>query len=166
MKSYGLKNNFLLYIIPYAVTAFYVILIKTYIESLPPALSESAAIDGAGIVKIFVSVIIPLSLPVIASVAVFAAVGQWNAWYDNFMLVSNPKLKTMQLVLMEYLQKQVMQVLTSGSAASSTAAASNQVTPMSVRVTITMVTMLPIMLIYPMLQKYFIKGIMIGAVKG
>lgn len=167
MKAYGLKNNFLLYILPYAVTAFYVILVKTYFESLSPALEESAAIDGAGILRIYASIIMPLSLPVIASVAVFAAVGQWNAWYDNFMLVSDYKLKTLQLVLYDYMNKQVMQVLTtSGSATSSTAAASNQVTPMSVRITITMVTMFPIMLVYPLLQKYFIKGIMLGAVKG
>lgn len=167
MKAYGLKNNFLLYILPFAVTAFYVILVKTYIESLSPALEESAAIDGAGIIKIFTAIIFPLSLPVIASVAVFAAVGQWNAWYDNFMLVSDAKLKTLQLVLFDYLRKQVMQVISSsGSATSSNAAASNQVTPMSVRITITMVTIFPIMLIYPLLQKYFIKGIMLGAVKG
>lgn len=167
MKGYGLKNNFLLYILPYTITAFYVILVKTYIESLSPALEESAAIDGAGILRIFVSIIVPTSLPVLASVAVFAAVGQWNAWYDNFMLCSDQRLKTLQMLLLDYLRKFVMQTVSSSSSnAASVAATSSQPTPMSVRVTITMMTMLPIMLVYPMLQKYFIKGIMLGAVKG
>jgi len=167
MKTYGMKNNFLLYILPGAVGAFYVILIKTYIESLPPAIEESAAIDGAGILRSYISVIFPLSLPVLASVAVFAAVGQWNAWYDNFMLVSEPSLKTLQLTLYDYLKKftSTSMALTSsvGSAGDN---ATLQASPLSVRITITMITMVPIMLVYPLVQRHFVKGIVLGAVKG
>lgn len=169
MRAYGFKNSFLLYVIPYLVIPFYVILIKTYFESLSPALEESATIDGAGTLRIFVSIMLPLSLPVLASVAVFAAIGQWNAWYDNFMLCNDSKLKTLQLLLYEYIRKFSSASLASTSQAGQGGAAafqSMQASPFSVRITITMLTMFPIMLVYPLLQRYFIKGIMLGAVKG
>lgn len=167
MKAYGFKNNFLLYIIPYMVIPFYVILIKTYIESLSPALEESATIDGAGTFRVFWSIILPLCMPVLASVAVFGAIGQWNAWYDNFMLAPDQSLKTLQLLLYDYIRKFNASMMSMTSVAG---AAGNfqtmQSTPFSVRITITMLTMFPIMLVYPLLQRYFIKGIMLGAVKG
>lgn len=166
MKAYGFKNNFLLYIIPYLIVPFYVILIKTYFESLSPALEESAEIDGAGTLRIFFSIMLPLSMPVLASVAVFGAIGQWNAWYDNFMLIPDTDLRTLQLVLYDYLKRFNASALASTSAAGASGFSTMMSTPFSVRITITMITMMPIMLVYPFLQRYFIKGIMIGAVKG
>ena len=91
MTAYGLKNSFLLYIIPSAVNAYYMILIKAYLESLPPSLQESAEIDGAGIITVFFKIVMPLSKPILAAVALFSAVGQWNTWSDNLYLVKNPK---------------------------------------------------------------------------
>lgn len=162
MKTLHLSNNFLLYIVPSAVTAFFVILLKTYFESVPAELQESAEIDGAGIITIYGRVILPLSKPVLASVAVFSAVNQWNAWYDNFMLVTKDNLQTVQYLLYLYLTKNT--AMTGNTAVS--AAATMKTSPTSIRITITMVTMLPIIIVYPLMQNYFVKGIMLGAVKG
>lgn len=165
MKMYGLQNNFLLYILPTAISGFNIILIKTFIEQLPPSLEESAKIDGAGYFRVFTSIIFPLSMPIIATIAVFSAVGQWNTWFDNFFLVENPKLQTLQLVLYNFLNQSsslsnmTTEQLTRGDLV-------RTLTPQSIRMTITMLVTLPIVLVYPMLQRYFVKGIMIGAVKG
>jgi putative aldouronate transport system permease protein len=163
MLGLGLKNHFLLYVLPSAVGAFYVVLLKTYFEQLPPSLEESASIDGAGIMRIFFVIILPLSLPIVAAVAVFSAVGQWNSWYDNFFLVTDPKLKTLQLVLLEFLQRNMAEMMARDNSAASKAVS---VTPMAIRMTISVVSILPVFIVYPLLQKYFIKGILIGAVKG
>lgn len=165
MRAYGLQNNFLLYILPTALTGFYVILIKTFIEQLPQSLEESAKIDGAGYFTIFTRIIFPLSMPIIATIAVFAAVAQWNTWFDNFFLVEDPKLQTLQLVLYNFLNQ-------SNSIANMTTqemtqnAEARSMTPQSIRMTITMLVTLPIVLVYPLLQRFFVKGIMMGAVKG
>jgi len=165
MKTYGLQNNFLLYVLPSALVGFNVILIKTFIEQLPASLEESAKIDGAGYFRIFASVIFPLSMPIIATIAVFAAVGQWNTWFDNYFLVENPKLQTLQLVLYNFLNQ-------SSNLSNMTTEQLNRgdlvrtLTPQSIRMTITMLVTLPIVLVYPLLQRYFVKGIMMGAVKG
>lgn len=165
MKALGLKDSFLLYIIPSALSAFYIILIKTYIEQLPVSLSESAMLDGAGTVKIFASIIFPLSKPIIATIAVFSAVTQWSSWFDNLLLVSNAKLQTLQLILYQYLNS--TQVLSNMSALDmANGSATKAVTPQSIQVTITMITTFPILFSYPFMQRYFVKGIMIGAVKG
>ena len=99
MKAYHLKDTYFLYIIPGIINAFYVILIKTFIEQIPPSLEESAEMDGAGFLRTYASIIMPLSKPIIATVAVYAAVGAWNSWQDNYLLVQNPKLQTVQLIL-------------------------------------------------------------------
>ena len=162
MKMLHLNNSFLLYVIPSAISAFFVILMKTYFESVPEELQESAEMDGAGIITVFWKVILPLSKPVLASVAVFSAVNQWNSWYDNFMLVSKDKLQTVQYLLYLYLTKNT--AMTGNTVAS--AAAAMKTSPTSIRITITMVTMIPIIIVYPLMQKYFVKGIVLGAVKG
>ena len=104
MKNIGLKNNFLLYVLPGAVNAFFIILVKTYIESIPKSFTEAAEIDGAGILAVFLKVIFPLCIPIIATIAVFSAVGQWNSWADNYFLAPDRQLKTLQLVLKDTLQ--------------------------------------------------------------
>jgi putative aldouronate transport system permease protein len=165
MKEYGLKNNFLIYVLPGMIVAFYIVLIKTYMEELPAALEESAMVDGASYYQILFKIIIPLSVPVLATVAIFNAVGQWNSWVDNLYLASDPKLQTLQLLLYSFVNQQnaAMSMVTSNSMSSQ-----NMVilTPTSVQMTITMVATLPILLIYPFLQRYFLKGLVLGAVKG
>jgi ABC-type sugar transport system, permease component len=165
MKAYGLQNSFMLYLLPSALVGFNVILIKTFIEQLPASLEESAKIDGAGYVRIFTSIVFPLSMPIIATIAVFAAVGQWNTWFDNYFLVSDPKLQTLQLVLYNLLnQTSNLSNLTSEQLTRGDLV--RTMTPQSIRMTITMIVTLPIVLVYPLLQRYFVKGIMLGAVKG
>ncbi len=166
MKAYGLKNNFLLYIVPGAVIAFFVILIKTYIESLPASMEESAMIDGAGWITIYSRIIVPLSKPILATIAVYSAVGQWNSWNDNFFLVTKDNLQTMQLILYYYLNR--AQVFMNNMTTQDLEAmkVQNLITPQTVKTCITVIATVPIMFAYPFLQKYFVKGIMMGAVKG
>lgn len=165
MKAYGLQNNFLLYILPGLVTAYYVILIKTYIESLPRELEESALIDGAGIFTRYLRIVMPLSKPIIATIAVYAVVGQWNAWTDNYFLISDARLQTLQMILYNYLN-QANRFQQMSSSAMDASAAASMITPTSVKMCVTVVVVIPIMCVYPFLQRYFVKGIMMGAVKG
>lgn len=165
MKAYGLQNNFLLYVVPGIVTAYYVILIKTYMEQLPRELEESAKIDGAGIFTIFGRIIMPLSKPIIATIAVYAVVGQWNAWTDNYFLVTDNKLQTLQMVLYNYMN-QANRFQNMSSSAMDSSAAVSMITPTSIKMCITVIVVVPIMCVYPFLQRYFVKGIMMGAVKG
>lgn len=167
-KKLHLINSFLVYILPGAVSGYYVILIKTYIESLPASLEEAAMLDGASHMRSFLSVILPLCKPILATVAVFCAVGQWNAWQDNFFYVSSGDLRVLQLELWEMLNsaKALAQAAQSGGNIGGLMAQAQQLTPTSVRMTITMITTLPIICVYPFLQRYFTKGMLIGAVKG
>jgi putative aldouronate transport system permease protein len=165
MRLYKLNNSFFLYIIPSAIVAYYVVLLKTYIEQLPQSLEESAKLDGAGYLTIFIKIIFPLSTPIIATIAVFASVGQWNTWYDNYFLVQNPQLRTLQLILYDYLNE-ANAIAQASIEDINRGMAVTELTPTSVRMTITMVATLPILFVYPRMQRYFIKGIMMGAVKG
>lgn len=167
IKTYGLTNNYLIYILPAVISPYYMILFKTYIESLPLSFEESAALDGAGIIVIYFRIILPLSLPIIASIAVFSSVGQWNSWFDNFLFCTPVSLKTLQLMLYEILNGSIAQMsdIMSGSAAEAMHMAKRS-SPVSIRITMTMVTMIPIMAVYPLLQKYFVKGLLLGAIKG
>jgi multiple sugar transport system permease protein/putative aldouronate transport system permease protein len=163
----GLINNFLVYILPGAVSAYYIILIKTYIESMPTALWESAEIDGAGVLRIYFKIIVPLAKPILACIIVFAAVGQWNAWSDDLFFMRGSKarfLHCLQFLLYSNLsQNMSTAVKNAGSAA---AAAAIKVTPMTLRMAMTFITVLPILCVYPLMQRYFTKGIMLGAIKG
>ncbi|MCD9023243.1 carbohydrate ABC transporter permease [Cohnella silvisoli] len=165
MKMYHLNNNFLLYVVPSAISAFYVVLLKTFMEQLPPALEESAKIDGAGYFTIFTKIIFQVSTPIIATIAVFAAVTQWNSFIDNFLLVQNPKLRTLQLVLFEYFN-QASQIASASKEDLARGTVVRKITPETIRMTITMVVTLPILCVYPSMQRYFVKGLILGAVKG
>jgi putative aldouronate transport system permease protein len=161
MKMFGFKDSFLLYVIPTAVNAFYVVLIKTFFEQLPPSLEESAELDGAGYFKTFIKIVFPISMPIIASIIVFSAVQQWNTWSDNFFLVINPNLQTLQLILYNYLNQAY-----NLSVKSTTMGAKIRLSPENIKMTITMIATLPILFVYPFMQRYFVKGIIMGAIKG
>lgn len=165
MRAIGMKDNPLVYVLPGAVMAYGLILIKTYIENIPPALEESAMIDGAGYFTIFIKIILPICKPVLAAVVVFTAVGQWNSWMDNLLLVTNPKLQTLQLTLLTFL-KQSEAIATQAKANGVNSVSSYIITPNTVRITVTMVATLPILIVYPLVQKYFVSGILVGSVKG
>jgi multiple sugar transport system permease protein/putative aldouronate transport system permease protein len=163
---YGLLNNFWVYVIPLMVNVYYMILIKTYIEQLPASVEESAMIDGAGTMTIFFRIVLPMSMPIVATIAIFTAVSQWNAWFDNYIYTSrSPELTTLQYLLYTYLTQgtKLMELMEQTGA---NIDLSNLLTPWTIRMTVTMVTVLPILLVYPFLQRYFVKGIVIGAVKG
>ena len=163
MRNLGLKDSFLAYILPTAVSAYSMILIKTYMESVGNDIQESAMIDGAGYYKIFWSIMLPVCKPVLAAIIVFTAVGQWNSWTDNLLLVNNLNLKTLQLVLLDYLNQATN---IANNARNGGTVSGNAISPFAIRMTITMVVTFPILLVYPFMQKYFINGIMVGAIKG
>ena len=164
IKELGLLNNFLVYILPGLVSAFNMIVIRTYINGLPESLIESAKIDGAGELRIFMQIILPLCKPVLATVALFIAVGQWNSWFDAMLYASgNPKLTTLQYELMKLLSSSTQQG--GAGTAEMVKNAGNLVTPKSLRAAITIVTAFPIVCLYPFLQKYFVSGLTIGGVK-
>lgn len=164
MRNYGLKDSFLLYVLPGAVSVFGLILIKTYMEQIPAALEESALVDGAGYFAIFTKIMLPLSKPVMAAVAVFSAVGQWNTWMDNLLLINNASLNTLQYVLLQFLNQAEM--IASQAKLGGGGITGYQLTPFSLRMTVTMVVTVPVLLVYPVIQKHFVSGIMLGAVKG
>ena len=169
MKSMHLTNNFWGYILPAIVSPFNLILTKTFVESVPKELQEAAEMDGAGVLTVFFRVIIPVIKPIMATVAIFSAVNQWNAFQDTLLLMTDTKLYPLQFVLYQYLNQasSLASLAQSNTSTSSlAAAAATTQTTTSVRMTITVIVVLPIMLVYPIFQKYFVKGIMIGAVKG
>lgn len=161
-KSLGLTNSFWVYILPGMVSAFNMLVIRTYMNGLPDSLEESAMIDGAGHLTIFIRIIAPLCKPVFATVALFIAVGQWNSWFDTMLYNRmNENLTTLQYELMKLLSSVSQQ---SGSIATAKYS-SGQVTSTSVRAAATILTCIPIVALYPFLQKYFVSGLTIGGVK-
>ncbi|MEK3787359.1 carbohydrate ABC transporter permease [Paenibacillus sp. FSL K6-1230] len=167
MLHLGLTNNFLAYILPAIVQPFFIILVKTFVESTPLALQESAQIDGAGYFKIFTTIIFPLITPILATIAIFSSVSQWNSFTDTLFLITDQRLFTLQFILYRYMNEatsiaQLMKQSTGGMDLD----LANMATPTSIRTTVSMVVVLPILLVYPFFQRFFVKGIMIGAVKG
>ena len=161
-KGLGLTNSFWVYVIPGMVSAFNMLVIRTYMNGIPDSLEESAQLDGAGYTTIFVKIISPLCKPVYATVALFVAVGQWNSWFDAMLynrMSSN--LTTLQYELMKLLSS----VTNQGTSAESMKNSQGAVTPTSVRAAATIITMLPIICIYPFLQQYFVAGLTLGGVK-
>ena len=162
-RNLNLTNSFWVYVIPGMISAFNVLVMRTFMEGLPSALEESAMIDGANDFTIFTRIISPLCKPVYATVALFVAVGHWNSWFDAMLYNRmNTQYTTLQYELMKLLSS-VMQQSGSATTGGNTAAAA--VTPVTVRAAATVVTMLPIILLYPFLQRYFVSGMTIGSVK-
>ena len=167
MMNLHLTNNFLVYIIPGIMSPFNIILVKTYVESIPSALEESAQIDSAGYWVRFTRIIFPLCLPILATVTVFTAVGQWNAFQDTLFLMTDRRLYTLQFLLYRYInESNALATVLKNTGGNVNINLSLVQTPTSVRMTVTMIVVAPILLVYPFFQRYFVGGIMIGAVKG
>jgi putative aldouronate transport system permease protein len=162
-KNLHLTNSFWVYVIPGMISAFNMLVMRTYMQGIPDSLEESAQLDGAGYMTIFIRIISPLCKPVYATVALFVAVHQWNSWFDA-MLYNRMKSEytTLQYELMKLLSSVMQQ---SGSATSMNTTSVSTVTPTSVRAAATVVTMMPIICLYPFLQRYFVAGLTIGGVK-
>ncbi|CAM4303048.1 sugar ABC transporter permease [Paenibacillus macerans] len=169
MKDLHLINTFWVYVVPSMVSAFNLIVIRTYIGTIPESLIESARIDGAGEFKIFWRIIFPLCKPVLATIALFVAVGAWNSWFDAFLYTSSrQELSTLQYELMKLLSSSMNAnsnpaVAAGAGMTQETAAA--MVTPLSIRAAVTIVASVPILLVYPFMQKYFVVGLNVGSVK-
>ena len=168
LRMLGFLDNFWVYVIPGLVSPYNVILVKTFIEGLPPALEESATLDGAGYMRCFLNVIIPLITPILATLCIFSAVGQWNSFTDTMMLMPSGKYYTLQFLLYKYQNEasSLAALVRSTQDSSSLANLATKQTALSVRMTVAMVVTFPILMVYPFFQRYFVKGIMIGAVKG
>ncbi len=165
-KTLGLRNTFLVYIIPTMFSCFNMIVIRTYITGLPEALVESARIDGAGDIRVYWQIIFPLCTPVLATVALFVAVGAWNSWFDTYLYCGSEK----NLYTLQYLLKMKLATTqASANAAKSSAEAlktTTMTTPVTIRCAITVISTVPILVVYPFLQKYFVTGMALGSVKG
>ncbi|GAB6927284.1 carbohydrate ABC transporter permease [Paenibacillus sp. JCM 10914] len=165
IRDLNMMNSFLVYIIPGMISAFNVFVIRSFIDGLPYSLQESAKLDGANDFTIYYKIILPLCKPVLATIALFLAVGQWNSWFDTYLYNgSAPHLTTLQFELMKVLQS--TQGHTSGMmSGQNMAEIVKQVSPESIKMAITIVVTVPILLVYPFLQRYFVKGMTLGAVK-
>lgn len=164
IRNLGLLDNFLVYIIP-AMFSFYDLLIfKSFFDGIPKGLEEAARIDGATDFKIFIKVVLPVSLPVIATIALFHGVYQWNDYFTGMIYVNNPDLQPIQT----FLYKVVAQTGANAMSASVPAGVGQGavVTSQSIKLATMVVTTFPIVCVYPFLQKYFVKGMLLGSVKG
>ncbi len=168
MRTLGLLNNFLVYILPGMIGAYNVLVMRSYIDGIPTSFVEAARIDGASEYRILLTVIMPLCLPVMAVVVLFVGVGQWNAWFDTMLYCSTkPQLSTLQYELQKILmaarmmseQSDLMQQMGSQGV-------SRTITPAAVRAAMTVIVVFPIMCLYPFLQRYFVSGLTLGGVKG
>ncbi|MDQ0192887.1 carbohydrate ABC transporter permease [Paenibacillus wynnii] len=166
MNNLHLTNNYLAYILPSIITPFNIILVKTFVEAIPPSLEESASMDGAGYIRVFWSIIIPLTTPILATITIFSAVNQWNSFIDTAFLMTDTKYFTLQFLLWRYLNESSSLAALIRNSPDMAASIQNMQTPTSVRMTVTMIVVLPILIVYPFFQRFFVKGIMIGAVKG
>lgn len=168
MMMLGLTGSFMAYVIPGMIAPYNIILVKTYIESIPTSLEESAVIDGANTPTVFTKIILPLSVPILATIAIFGAVGNWNSFQDSLLLMQEkPEMFTLQHRLYVYLnQSSNLGALVSGSGQLTQAQADTMLSSRVTKYTISMVSIIPILCVYPFMQRFFVKGIMLGAVKG
>lgn len=163
-RDVKLLNNFMVYILPSAVNIWNMILMKNFFEQLPPDLEESAQIDGAGTLRTIISIVIPISMPIIATISIFSAVGQWNSWYDAYIYcTTNANLHPIQTHLYKVI---ALSTATADNAADSQLLERLKVNVTTVRAATVTVTILPIIFIYCLFQKHFIKGVMVGSLKG
>lgn len=166
IRDLGLMNSFWVYILPGLINAFNIIIIRSFMEGLPYSLQESAKVDGANDFTIFYRIILPICKPVLATIALFIAVGQWNSWFDTYLYNSmNENLTTLQYELMKILDNTSVGGSMDANQMKPNEEQLNQVSPESIKMAITMVTVVPIILVYPFIQKYFIQGMTLGAVK-
>ncbi len=166
IRDLGLRDTFWVYIIPGALNVWNMIIFRSFFSGIPKELVEAAMIDGANWYDIFLRIIVPVSLPVFATLALFTAVGQWNSWFDATLYVSNPNLMPIQNILNTILNSSTMREMMSklpGSAAN--AMKSSQVTSRSISLATMLVATVPVLAIYPFVQRYFVSGVMLGSLK-
>jgi putative aldouronate transport system permease protein len=165
IRNLNLLDNPLVYILapPFLYNTFYMLIIRNFFMAIPNSIEESAKIDGANDVRIFFSLIVPMSKPVIGTMCLWMAVNHWNSWYDSLIYVPSPDKQVIQVHIRKLVIEQSARLL---SAAMDFFDKANIPTPESMRAAGIFITMIPILCMYPFLQKYFVKGVIVGAVKG
>ncbi|QAY66975.1 carbohydrate ABC transporter permease [Paenibacillus protaetiae] len=166
VKDLHMLNTVWALIIPGLCSAYNIVIIRNFFTSLPIEVEESAYMDGANDVTVFFKIVLPLSAPIIATVTLWSLVGQWNAWFDAMIYISNGEIKVLQILLRDVLNNAQDAALANIRGVENVDMSGQRYTAESVKAAILLVTTIPIIMVYPFLQKYFVKGIMIGAVKG
>ncbi|MBT2291348.1 carbohydrate ABC transporter permease [Paenibacillus albidus] len=161
IRDLHLLNSVWALILPGLVSPFNLIILISFFNNIPPSLEESAEIDGSSHFRTLMSIVLPLSMPVMATLALFYAVGRWNGFQDSLMYINNPDLYPLQLKLFQMVQNNMVSELTQLEGANRTA-----LTPESLKAATVVFATVPILAVYPWLQKYFVSGVMLGAVKG
>lgn len=160
----GMINNYLIYILPACYSFYNMVIIRSFLQELPASIEESAKLDGANDIQIMYKIALPLSKPVMATIALWLAVGSWNGWMDTLMYITDRSLYSLTYVMMQLIKESSLaQQMANESNAAATQATP---TPDTVKAATLIVTTIPIIMVYPFLQKYFIKGVTLGAVKG
>lgn len=160
-RMLGLNNTFWVYVIPAAISVYNMVLVKTNIEAMSPELEESAYLDGAGYLTRFFKIVLPLQTPILATISLFTAVNQWNDFFTTKLYITNTKLYTLQFLLYELLNQ-----VTAAAEQIDAAATVSTITPTGIRLTLTAIVVIPIICVYPFVQRFYVKGLMVGAVKG
>lgn len=158
IKGIGLTNNFLVYILPQLISGFALIITRNFFMSIPPALEESAKIDGATNVQVLFKVYLPLAMPVVATISLWYCVDHWNSWMDNMLYVTDKSMYVLQYVLQT--------ILSNGQTADMEAMADMVIHTETMKMAALVLSLIPIVCTYPFLQKYFVKGMIVGSVKG
>jgi len=162
-----LLNNFLVYILPVSFSLYNMVIIRSYLYSIPESLAESAKLDGANDIIVMMKIYIPLSMPILAVMALWTAVSHWNDWTTTLYFITNHKLNTLQFILMQILKEgeRIAKLLEEALIAGRSISGQTRITPQAIRYAEIIITTIPIVIVYPFLQKYFVKGVSIGAVK-
>lgn len=162
LGNLGLIDTFWVYLIPKAFSFFWMVILMTNFKSVPIELEEAAFIDGARTERIFFQIILPISLPALATIALYAAVSQWNSWYDTAYFTNNDDLITLSWILMRTVKNQAFADMANDMSALD----NRSFNPEGVKMATMVVAAVPIIMIYPFLQRYFVKGLMVGSIKG
>ncbi|OXM16934.1 carbohydrate ABC transporter permease [Paenibacillus herberti] len=163
IKELNMLNTVWALVIPGMIGAFNVLIMRNFFRGIPDEIEESARVDGAGYTRIFFQIVLPLSKPVLATIALWVGVGHWNAWFDAMIYISDPDKQVLQMVLRKIVIQNDMSDISNvmNSIGKSTAFSGRQL-----QATVIMFSIIPMLIVYPFIQKYFVKGVMIGAVKG
>ncbi|NBD22351.1 carbohydrate ABC transporter permease [Paenibacillus glycinis] len=165
LKNLQLIDSFWVFVLPGLMNVFYMILVRTFIEQLPQEISESAKMDGANDLQVYFRIIMPLTMPVLATIALFTAIGHWNAWFDSYVFTYKSSLKTLQAVLVKILNQYQTGAMVSDAQKLADSSKRLAVSSDTIRMAATMVATIPIVMVYPFLQRYFVKGMTLGSVK-
>jgi ABC-type sugar transport system, permease component len=166
LRDLVLLDKFMVYIIPGLYQAWNIILFRTFFRSMPDSMEESAKIDGANDIIVFFRIVFPLSLPIFATISLFIAVTHWNDWYSGTVFVSKQELVPLQTLLMRVLQQNDSARMIKAGASGLENMRNKNVTNYSIKMAIMVIAVVPIMCVYPFLQKYFVKGVLVGSIKG